>query len=181
MLKHLAWQRAPAVRVRAVLFVLAGACVLSIALYYRDFLPGTFAAVSAAWPGPAARAAAPGSGRVDAALVSWLVPVVLILVLAGLRPLLAAAGEGRDVLLAAFLAAFLVALLRLRLPVVFGYVHLALFLTPFLCVLGASGLRALSERGRLGRYAAATFGLLALGQGLLLQGQALFAQLGRAR
>ena len=101
--------------------------------------------------------------------------------LAGLRPLLAKDGPGRDLLLAAFVSALLVAVLRWLLPVVFGYVHLALFLTPFLCVLGASGLRALAERGNLGRYSAAALGLLALAHGLLLQGQAVFAQLGRAR
>ena len=173
---------APAARVRAVLAVLASASFLSVVLYYRDFLRGTFAAVSAALTAPAAALSlGPGSGRVDAALGSWLVPIVLILALAGLPPRLRDAGPGREVLLASFVSALLVALLRLRVPVVFGYVHLALFVTPFVCVLAASGLRRLTELGRLGGYAAAALGLLAFAHGLFLQGQAVFAQLGRAR
>ena len=175
-------QGAPVVRVRALVIVLAAASGLSVALYYRDFLRGTLAALSAALAAPAGgHPLAQWHGRVDGALVSWLVPLLLIPLFAGLRPLLGEHGPGRDVLVASFLCALLAALLRLRVPVVFGYVHLALFLTPFLCLMGAAGLRALHGRGRLGRYAAAALGLLVFAHGLFLQGQALFAQLGRAR
>ena len=176
----LLWRRTPANRVWAVLGVLTAASALSVALYYRDFLRGTFAAVSTAVATPAAsRPPQPGPGRVDAALVSWLVPIVLVLVLLGLRPLLRRAGPGRDTLVAALVSSLLVGLLRLRVPVIFGYVHLALFLTPLVCVTAASGLRSLAAREGLGRYAAAALGLLALGYGFWLQGHAWSAQLGR--
>jgi hypothetical protein len=169
-------------RARALLLLLLLGSGLSLLLYYRDFLPGTLEAVRAALASPTtARPARPGPGRIDLSLATWAFPLPLLLGLAGLPRLLRERTAPRAVLVATLLALGMVAAVRLRLPVVFGHVHLALLLTPLLCLAAAAGIEETARRGRRARILAAAGLVLVVSHGLWLQARLLADQLGRAR
>lgn len=151
---------------------------LALVAYYRDFVPGALVAARAALRSEGA-SEPPRVGRVDGTLALWLLPLALPLALAGLRRLLAVAGEGRKVFVALVLSLGLVTFLRLLGPGFFGHVHLALAVTPLLCLGAATALEALRVRG--GRRAVVALGLLGLlvVQGLALQARALAEHVGR--
>ena len=166
----------------ASLRVLALGSALAVLLYYRHFVPGAGAAVRAAVAAPTTtRPSDLGGGRLDGSLVSFALPIFLGLALVGACRLAARAEATRAVLAASFLSLLLVALLRLRVPVVFGYVHLALAATPLLCVTAAAGLQAIGSRKPHGPWIAALLALVLFAQGTVLQAQAFLATLGRAR
>jgi hypothetical protein len=162
---------------------LAGSLV-SVLVYYRDFLPMVIDV--------AARAA--GGGGAPASVY----PVQSFLVVAysrtrdffdGVYPVLSAAGlvllfrRGRGVsLLAAWLATYLLLLLgRAKVPDVFLHGHETLFVTPLVCLAAGEALAALAARGRAGRAAAVIVGAALAVQGLVWQWRALAEQLGNAR
>jgi hypothetical protein len=106
--------------------------------------------------------------------------VVAVFAAFGASRLSAARPAAAAFLAGSFLSLLLVALLRLRLPVVFGYVHLALFATPLFCLTAAAGLRAAFGRGSRPWLVPAVAALVGL-QGLFWQGRAFWSALGRAR
>jgi hypothetical protein len=168
-------------RALLLLLLLATGAGLALALYYRDFVPGALAAVRAALASArSAHPARPGPGLIDGALATWAIPVVLACALVGL-PRLLRRGRAGTVLAGTILGLGLVAGLKLRLPVVFGFVHLALLATPLVCVAAASGLEALMERGRVPRGAALLLLAVAVGQGLVLQARLFADQIDRLR
>ena len=166
----------------AALRVLALGSALAVLLYYRHFVPGALAAVGAAVTAPTTnRPSELGGGRLDGSLLFFALPVLLGLALMGAIRLAGRAEATRALLAASFLSLFLVALLRLRVPVVFGYVHLALAATPLLCVTAAAALQAVASRRPRGPWIAALLGVTLVAQGLTIQAQAFLANLGRAR
>ena len=166
----------------AALRILAMGSALAILLYYRHFVPGALAAVRAAVASPrSARPSELGGGRLDGSLVFFALPFLLGLALFGAARLAKGAEATRAMLAASFLSLLLVALLRLRVPVVFGYVHLALAATPLLCVTAASGLQVIGTRKPHGPWIAALLASTLFAQGAVLQAQAFLAALGRAR
>ena len=166
----------------AALRILALGSALAILLYYRHFVPGALAAVRAALASPTStRPSGLGGGRLDGSLVFFALPLLLGLALVGAVRLAAGADATRAVLAASFFSLLLVALLRLRVPVVFGYVHLALAATPLLCVTAASGLQAIGTRKPHGPWIAALLASALFAQGAVLQAQAFLTTLGRAR
>jgi hypothetical protein len=169
-------------RARALVIILALGSLLSVVLYYRDFLAGTFEAVRAALgSAEATRPHRPGPGRIEGSLVRWAVPTVLAYAVFGLVRLFRARGPGRAVLAASLVSVALVGALRLSVPAVFGHVHLALFVTPLLCVAAAAGLDLLIDRGRIARALAAVLAGGVVVHGLVIQAQLFLIQLGRAR
>jgi hypothetical protein len=165
-------------KARALLVMGLLAAGLALLLYYRDFVPGAFEAARAALQSRGA-SDPPRVGRVDRTLALWLLPLALPLGLVGLRRLLTFGGDGRRLLVATVLSLGLATFLRLIGPGFFGHVHLALAVTPLLCLGAATGLEALRVRG--GPRAVAAVGLLALlvAQGLALQASAFAEHVGR--
>jgi hypothetical protein len=156
---------------------------LSVAVYYRDFVPMALDLAGRALSG----AGAPSRYAVQG---FWAVASERTLTFFGwIHPLLSAAGlvvlfrrGGARPLLAAWLAAYLLLLLgRARLPDVFLHGHETLLLTPLVCLASGALLgRWWAARGW--RRGAAAAALLALGAtGLHGQWSALAAQLSNAR
>ena len=169
-------------RARAVLTLAALGAGLALALYYRHFVAGAFDAVRAALASPeSAQPVRPGPGRIDQSLAAWAVPLLLPCALVGLVPLLRRPGHPRNVLAATLLGLGVAAGLKLRLPVVFGFLHLALFTTPLVCLAAARGLSGLSERGRVARAVAGGLVGVFTAWGVVLQVQLLLGHLSRAR
>jgi hypothetical protein len=159
---------------------------LSVALYYRAFVPDALSALGLALRGQrltaglgASAVADQGGGRVDAAFLLWVFPLVAV------PAAIALARFGRpprSALVLAWGAAFcLLGLTRLALPGVLGFLHVALFATPLLALCLAAAVQGLSAHGRHGRAMAVLLAVLVLGLGFALQGRALLAQLGNAR
>jgi hypothetical protein len=162
---------------------LAGSLV-SVLVYYRDFLPMVFdVAVRASGGGGAAAS---------------VYPVQSFFVVAysrtrdffdGLYPVLSAVGlailfrRRRGVsLLAAWLLTYTLLLLgRAKVPDVFLHGHETLFVTPLVCLAAGQALAVLADRGRAGRAAAVMVGAALAVQGFMWQWRALGEQLGNAR
>jgi hypothetical protein len=167
---------------RAVVTLIALGAGLALALYYRHFVAGAFDAVGAALASPeSSQPARPGPGRIDQSLATWAIPLLLPCALFGLVPLLRRPGPARNVLAATVLGLGVAAGLKLRLPVVFGFLHLALFTTPLVCLAAARGLQGLSERGRVARAVATAMTGLVTVQGVVLQVRIFLDHLSRAR
>jgi hypothetical protein len=174
-------------RLRTLVVILAMglvASLLSLALYYRDFLPMVFDVVPRI-AGGAARAASRYPVR-----SFWAVAYERTRdFFDGLYPLLAAfglwaalrRGTGRPLLLAWSATYLLLLLGRAKVPDIFLHGHETLLITPLVCLLAGealSRLRAASGWGRL--LACACLAGLAL-QGLTLQWRAIAEQLENAR
>jgi hypothetical protein len=109
----------------------------------------------------------------------------------GIYPLLATAGlvllvrrdreRARPLLLAWLLTYALLLLLRAKVPDVFRYGHETLFFTPFVCLTAGVALAALWRHGHAGKATAAGVLAALAVQGLVMQWQAVAAQLGNAR
>ena len=159
--------------------------LLALALYYRDFVPGALAAVRLALSGRVGGASGadldPGGGRVDAAFVLWGFPILAAVAAAGYVLLLRPSGPGHDLLLAWGLTVFALGFLRRALPGVFGFVHLALFATPLLCLAGGRGLEALAARRGLARAVAVAAASIVCAHGFWMQIAAVLGQLDNAR
>ena len=157
--------------------------LVSVLLYYRDFLPMVLDVAAHA-------------GR-DGAAVS-VHPVQGFFAVAygrtrdffdGIYPVLAAAGlvvlfrrtRGAS-LLAAWLLTYLLLLLgRAKVPDVFLHGHETLFFTPLVCLASGQALAGLAARGRAGRAAALVVGSALAVQGFVWQWRALADQLANAR
>ncbi len=164
--------------------------LLSVALYYRDFL-GMVADLL-----PRIAGQVPSSSRYPvrgflevAAGRTWdffgvVHPVLAVL---GLFRLFTRdpAFPGRRavrVVAAAWLATYFFLLLgRARVPDVFLHGHETLLLTPLVCLAAGEALHAIWHSGRAGRYLAAGLSIWLTAQGLRLQWRAIFDQLANAR
>jgi hypothetical protein len=111
---------------------------------------------------------------VDASFLAFAVALALP-ALVGVRRLAEAAS--RDLLLAWAGAVGVFALLRVSLGGLFGFVHLALFATPLLCLAAGAGLTDLLARRRVEKAVGLVLGLLIAVLGLVLQGKALVERL----
>lgn len=161
---------------------LVGAGV-SLALYYRDFLPMVWDVIG--------RVGGGGPGGVSRYPVqSWL-----SVVWGRTRdffdhvyPVLAALGfgliwrraRGRTVIGAWLAAYFLLLLGRAKLPDIFLHGHETLFLTPLVCLASGEALARLARRRLAWRVAAIAAGILLACQGLWLQWRSVAAQLANA-
>jgi hypothetical protein len=94
--------------------------------------------------------------------------------------LLLARGPGRTLLLAWAATYVLLLLGRAKVPDLFLHGHETLLVTPLVCLTAGAALAALWRAGRIGRVAAASVLLFLAYQGLLMQWQALSAQLQNA-
>lgn len=166
----------------AVLAMGLAGSALSVALYYRDFLPmladvaPRIAAGAAAAPRYAVQPFLSVAAARSYDFFGALYPPLAAL---GLATLLLR-GRGRSLLLA-WGGTFLLLLLgRAKAPDVFLHGHETLLATPLVCLAAGVTLGALWSNGRMGRLAAATVTLFLAYQGLLLQWQAIAAQLGNA-
>jgi hypothetical protein len=156
--------------------------LVSVALYYRDFLPmltdvlGRLAGAAAAAPRyPVQPFLAVAAGRTH----DFFDGVYPVLAFFGLG-LLLVRGRGRS-LLAAWAATYLLLLLgRAKLPDLFLHGHETLLVTPLVCLAAGEALARLWRMGRFGRVAAASVLVFLAYQGLTLQWQALAAQLANA-
>jgi hypothetical protein len=182
-------------RPRAALAILAmGAAgsAVSLALYYRDFLP-MFADVTSRIAGGAARA--PSRYPVQS---FWTVaydrtrdffdgvyPVLTALGIALLcrrRPEAPTRWPIRTRLVAAWLITYGLLLLgRARVPDLFLHGHETLLVTPLVCLASGETLAALARRGGARRAAAAILLMFLAAQGFAWQWRALADQLGNAR
>ena len=156
--------------------------LVSVALYYRDFLPAMFGALSRI----GGEAAAPPRYPVQPFLAvaaarthDFFDGVYPVLALVGLV-LLLARGPGRTLLLAWAATYVLLLLGRAKVPDLFLHGHETLLVTPLVCLTAGAALAALWRAGRIGRVAAASVLLFLAYQGLLMQWQALSAQLQNA-
>jgi len=166
-----------------LLMGLAGSLV-SVALYYRDFLGVVFDIL------PRALGAGGGGGEshypiqgffatVWRRTLDFFGPVYPLLAAYGLVRILRA-GRARAVVLAWLLSYGLLLLGRAKVPDVFLHGHETTFVTPLVCLAAGEALVVLWRSGRAGRaVAAALLGLLTL-LGLHAQWQAVAAQLGNA-
>ena len=162
---------------------LAGSLV-SVLVYYRDFLPMALDVASqAARRGAAAASVHPVQGFLTVAYARTRD------FFDGIYPVLAAAGltilfrrrRGTSLLAAWFLTYVLLLLGRARVPDVFLHGHETLFVTPLVCLASGQALAALASHGRAGRAAALVVGAALAVQGLAWQWRALAEQLGNAR
>ncbi len=152
---------------------LAGA-LLSLALYYRDFIGPVLGLVGAGGP---ARFP-PESFWPVAANRTWVF-------FGWSHPALAVLGAGAlwrrgraSLLAAAWLLTYVgLILLRARIPDVFRYGHEPLFVTPLVCLAAGEGLRRLWLRGGAFRLVGAAAALWLVGSGLREQWSALSEQL----
>lgn len=165
----------------AVLGMGALGALISVAAYYRDFLP---------MAGEVARRAALGGGGSHYPVGSWWSVAYGRTrdFFDGVYPLLAAAGlsalrhvRAAPVLFAWTLAYALLLLGRARVPDVFLHGHETLFVTPLVCLAAAEALARLARLGPWGRAGAAGLVAFLAVQGLLAQWAALAAQLGNTR
>jgi hypothetical protein len=166
-----------------LLMGLAGSLV-SVALYYRDFLGVVFDIL------PRALGAGGGGGESHYPIQGFFATAWrrTLDFFGSVYPLLAAyglvrilrAGRARAVVLAWLLSYGLLLLGRAKVPDVFLHGHETTFVTPLVCLAAGEALAVLWRSGRAGRGAAATLlGLLTL-LGLHAQWQAVAAQLGNA-
>jgi hypothetical protein len=157
------------------------ASLLSLALYYRDFLPMLFDVVSRIGGAAAAPSRYPVQPFLTVAAArthDFFGAVYPVLALAGLPLLLTRApAAGRSLLLAWGTTYFLLLLGRAKVPDLFLHGHETLLVTPLVCLASGEALVALWQAGRIGRVAAASALLFLAYQGLRLQWQALAAQL----
>ncbi len=160
--------------------------VVSVAVYYRDFLP-----MAADVAGRLFGQAGVGGAASRYPVQSWLTVIVsrstdffdhLYPVLAALgMVVLWRRGRARPVLAAWALAYFLLLLGRAKVPDVFLHGHETLLLTPLVCLASGEALSQLACRGFWGRLGAGlAFGFLAA-QGLWLQWRFMADQLANAR
>lgn len=162
---------------------LAGSLV-SVLVYYRDFLPMVGDVL--------------GHAMRSGAAATSVHPVQGFFVVAyartrdffdGMYPALAAAGlfvlfrrrKGAS-LLAAWLVTYVLLLLgRAKMPDLFLHGHETLLVTPLVCLASGQALAVLAARGRAGRAAALVLGTALAVQGFVWQWRALADQLGNAR
>jgi hypothetical protein len=168
----------------AVLAMGLGGSLVSVLVYYRDFLPMVLDVFS--------HAVSPGAVAVSVHPVQGFLTVAYARTrdfFDGIYPLLAAAGlvvlfrrrRGAS-LLAAWLLTYLLLLLgRARAPDVFLHGHETLFVTPLVCLAAGQALATLAAYGRAARAAAFVLGGLLAIQGFAWQWRALADQLGNAR
>jgi hypothetical protein len=154
---------------------------VSVALYYRDFLPMAL---------DVAQRATAGSRASHYPVQSWLAVAIGRTrdFFDGVLPVLAAGGlfllrraRGAPVLLAWALAYALLLLGRARLPDVFLHGHETLFVTPLVCLAAAQSLAVLGRGAPWRRLAAGAVVAFLAAQGLHAQWLAVAAQLGNAR
>ena len=159
--------------------------LLALAAYYRDFVPGALAAVRLAVASRAVAATGghldAAGGRVEAALFLWGFPILTVSAAVGYVLLLRRVGWERDVLLAWGLNVFVLGLLQRAVPGVFGFVHLALLVTPLLCLGAGRGLEALRARGGPARALAVAVVTLVCAHGFWTQIESVLGQLDNAR
>jgi hypothetical protein len=162
---------------------LAGSLV-SVLVYYRDFLPMVLdVAGHAASRGGAAASVHPVQGFFAVAYArtrdffDGMYPVLA----AGGLAILFRRGRGRSLLAAWVLTYFLLLLGRAKVPDVFLHGHETLFFTPLVCLAAGQVLATLAARGTAGRAAAFVVGAALAAQGLVWQWRALADQLGNAR
>ena len=117
----------------------------------------------------------------DAAFLLWGFPILAAAAAAGYVRLLRRVGPARDVLLAWGLTLGVLGLLRRAAPGVFGFVHLALFATPLVCLAAGSGLEALRSRGGFARVLAGAVVVVVCAQGVWVQIESVLGQLDNAR
>jgi hypothetical protein len=162
---------------------LAGSLV-SVLVYYRDFLPMVFDVLGhATRAGAAAASVHPVQGFFAVAYSRTRD------FFDGIYPLLAAAGlfvlfrrRSGASLLAAWLATYVLLLLgRAKVPDVFLHGHETLLVTPLVCLASGEALAVLAARGRAGRAAALVLGAALAVQGFAWQWRALADQLANAR
>ena len=184
LLAVLTLRRGDRLRARGLALAVVMGSLLALALYYRDFLPGAQAAVRLAVAGRGVGAPGadldPGGGRVDAAFFLWTLEV-LAAAAAGFVLLLRASGPERDVLVAWGLTVVVLGLLRRGVPGVFGFVHLALFATPLLCLAAGRALQALCLRGGAVRLLALAVAAIVCAHGVSVQIASVLGQLDNAR
>jgi hypothetical protein len=155
---------------------------VSVALYYRDFLPMLFDVLSRIGGAEAAPSRYPVQPFLSVAAArsyDFFGVVYPPLALAGLASLLLRAG-GRSLLLAWASTYLLLLLGRARVPDVFLHGHETLLATPLVCLAAGQSLAALWQAGRIGRFATASLLLFLAFQGVRLQWLALQAQFANA-
>ena len=168
----------------AVLAIGLAGSLVSVLVYYRDFLPMVLDVFShAARRGAVAASVHPAQGFLTVAYARTRD------FFDGIYPVLAAAGlvvlfrrrRGAS-LLAAWLLTYLLLLLgRARVPDVFLHGHETLFVTPLVCLAAGQALATLASYGRAARGGAFVLGSLLALQGFAWQWRALADQLGNAR
>lgn len=162
----------------APLLLGAGGALLSVVLYYRDFLPAVATLLSGLLkPHPAAayspEAFLPLLLSRTIAFFGWGYPVLSVV---GLALLVRKRRAG--LLLPWALSYILLLLFRAEVPMVFRWVHDTLFVTPLLCLASGVVVSWLWEGGRLRRGLAVAL-LLALGvQGTILSWLSISAEYG---
>ena len=171
-------------RAAALLAMGLAGSVVSVLVYYRDFLPMVLDVVShAARGGGSAASAHPVQGFFAVAYSrtrDFFDAMYPILAGAGLAVLFRR-GRGAS-LLAAWLATYALLLLgRAKVPDVFLHGHETLFVTPLVCLAAGEALSGLAARGRAARAAALVAGAALAGQGVAAQWRAIAEQLGNAR
>jgi hypothetical protein len=166
-----------------LLALAALASALSVAVYYRDFVPMALDLAGRALSGEGA----PSRYEVQGFwAVAWERTHSFF---DGIYPVLAAAGlvalfrrvPARPLLLAWLATYFLLLLGRARMPDVFLHGHETLLLTPLVCLAAGAALGRWWEGGGWRRAAAGVALLALVAQGLLGQWLAVAAQLGNAR
>ena len=159
--------------------------LVALAAYYRHFVPGALAALRLSFAGRTVDAAGDhldlAGSRVVDAFVLWGFPILAVAAAAGYVLLLRSMGWERDVLVAWGLTVFVLGVLQRALPGVFGFVHVALFATPLVCLAAGAGLGALRARGGLARALAWAGAALVCAHGFWLQLQSVLGQLDNAR
>jgi hypothetical protein len=160
--------------------------VVSVALYYRDFLP-----MASDLAGRVMSHAGPGGAASRYPIQSWLAVsygrtadffdhVYPVLTVVGMVALWRR-GKAGLVLAAWVLTYFLLLLGRAKAPDIFLHGHETLLLTPLVCLASGEALAQLAGRGLWGRAGAGlAFGFLAA-QGLWLQWRSIADQLANAR
>jgi hypothetical protein len=156
--------------------------LVSLALYYRDFLPmlaDVLPRIAGGAAAPARYPTQPLLSVVAARTHDFFDGVYPLLALAGLA-LLVLRGVGRSLLLAWTATYFALLLGRAKVPDLFLHGHETLLATPLVCLAAGEALLALWRAGRVGRLGAALLLIFLAQQGLRGQWSALQAQLANA-
>ena len=170
----------------AVLAIGLVGSLVSVLVYYRDFLPMVLDVFShAASRGGAAVSVHPVQSFLTVAYArtrDFFDGLYPVLAAAGLVVLFRSRGRRGASLLAAWLLTYVLLLLgRAKVPDVFLHGHETLFVTPLVCIAVGQALATLAARGGAGRMGAVVLGAALALQGFAWQWGALADQLGNAR